>query len=324
VSENYEYLLPIFVGHPFKAEYTESLRTAINTACETINLEQLDPDSRFMWTPIFLHTLQSSNPESIYQVIRDVIRQSALCLFEITDTTKVNIFFELGVAAGMGRRLAIMFKPPYVPPSDLQGIRGMEYRDMDDLRLQIETFLRARVIELRSPLTVEQEITFQKMQIDALWKHRLKTVKQAMYFFAGDLSWVTDYQDLMILACQRGVTLRILCKRPKLGETKKWENIRLAKTIGADIKLFDSSIDPAIRGFIAEPDELGFNREALLIEKQDRATHSQEYERTGSTIGESKFLYKGYVYKGNIHTKHIVALIRLFETTWSSTLVEGF
>jgi len=124
MSENhYDYLLPIFVGHPFQAEYTKDLRDVIERACDKLNNEQTKMKKKYIWKPEFLNTIESSNPTTILEAVRESIREAALCLFDISDVSKVNIFFELGIAVGMQRSLALLARAPYTAPSDLQGLR---------------------------------------------------------------------------------------------------------------------------------------------------------------------------------------------------------
>lgn len=322
-TSSYEYVLPVFVGHPFQAAFTEELRQAVNEVCQQMNVRQTSDRTHF-WQPDFLNTLESSRPQTILETITEIIRQSALCLFEVTETNKANIFFELGVAVGMNRRLALMAKRPYIPPSDLQGVRRIEYETIDDLIPQLQLLFQSRIIELSRPPDMGQDVIYQKMQIDANWKHRLQTASKAICFFAGDLSWATSYASEIQEACERGVTVRICCRRPRESEARKWNNIEVLHSPGVEIKLVPPHLDPVVRGFIHEPDDLTDNTEVMLVEKTTRQFHSYEYERTGVTIGESKFLYRAHIYRGNTHLKHVSGFVRLFDAIWDNPQSEVY
>jgi hypothetical protein len=256
--------------------------------------------------------------------VRESIREAALCLFDISDVSKVNIFFELGIAVGMQRSLALLARAPYTAPSDLQGLRRIEYGHIRELEFPLQSLLSSRLQELQRPPNHGQEFIHQKMQIDANWRYRLSTASKSIYFFAGDLSWASDYQDAIERACERGVTIQICCREPRKGETRKWQNIEiLAHLPDLQIRLFAPDADPGLRGFITDAEEISENTEVMLIEKQTRLLRSQNYASTGLTIGETSFLYKAYFYRGHTHRKHVTAMIRLFEALWNNSRPKG-
>ncbi len=320
----YEYLLPMFIGHPFNAEYTEALRKTILQVCDNQNNNQPIKTKKFYWKPEFLNTLENLQVQSILQAIQKTIRESALCVFDITDITNANVFFELGVAIGMRRALIVSSRKPYRPPSDLQGVRGIEYLNMEDLAVQLERAVSSRLLELSSPPEHGQEIIHQKMQIDANWRYRIQTAGRSIYFFAGDLSWAEEYCDDVASACERGVNIYACCKRPKDHETKKWQNISLLSEHGAEVKFYDIQLDPRVRRLIVDSEDMNEHTEIMLVEKETRFGRSYNYERTGTTIGESQYLYKANIYRGHSHVRHVASLVRLFETIWDHHSTESY
>ncbi len=324
VDNNYDYLLPIFVGHPFKADYTKALREAINTACDRVNNQQSGDGKRFLWIPDFLNNPKSNVPQTIFDKVQRSIRESALCIFEITDLQKVNVFFELGIAIGMQRRYVLLAKTPYQPPSDLQGLERIDYSDMDDLTAQLEEILLDRVQELLGEPGEEEEVFYRKIQIDALWRFHLTNVSKSIHIFAGDMSWADIHMPAITNICKKGVQVQICCARPESHERKKWENIDMLNIPGVKIKLFNSDTsDPKLRGFIVDPKEVG-NCTIVLTEKKRRSQHTANYKRTGFTIGEREFLYTAHVYRATSYPRHTVAIARLFETIWDSPQLESY
>ncbi|HUT35770.1 MAG TPA: hypothetical protein VNE39_19950 [Planctomycetota bacterium] len=322
-AAEYEYLLPIFVGHPFRSRQTEGLRTAIQLVCNAVN-ERQGQRKRFLWVPRFLGELDESQPTSVLHAVTEALRQSALSLFEITDCASPNVFLELGIAIGMGRSMALLMRKPYSPPADLRGLRGIEYEDELDLQIQVRDFLEARLRELQRPPSPEQSATHLKMQIDANWVHRIQTATKALYFFAGDVSWAKTYSGLLQGATERGVTVRVCCREPDPDEAAKWRNVDLLKGSGCHVKLFGPLLDPRVRGLVVDPSEMSEVTEVMIVEKETRRGGRKDYERTGWTIGESEFLYTATLYRGNRETRLAGALIRLFEATWRDSAAKSY
>ena len=49
-----------------------------------------------------------------------------------------------------------------------------------------------------------------------------------------------------------------------------------------------------------------------------------EYERTGVTIGENKFLYRAHIYRGHTHLKQVSGFVRLFDAIWDNPQCEVY
>src|SRR5262249_11956768 len=161
-----------FVGHPFNAPYTDELRQAVTAVCDAANLNQPAGGKRYLWVPRFINRLDHGNPATVLETVRDAIRQSAVTLFDITDRSNPNVFLELGLPLGMGRAIVLAGRKPFKPPSDLGGLRGIEYADAADLRAQLLDFFDARLRELRQTPPPGQDLIHQKIQIDAVWDGR--------------------------------------------------------------------------------------------------------------------------------------------------------
>ena len=318
---NYDYLLPIFVGHPFGSEATDTLRSAIQLVCKAANKAQTGP-KRYVWEPRFLSELDHTQPENLLGRISSEIEQSALALFDITDVSRINVFLELGVALGQNRSLALLMRKPFTPPADLRGLRGIEYTEEVDLQVRLRQLLDARLAELSRSPAEGQCVIHQKIQIDSTWQHRLQTASHSVSFFAGDVSWAGTYADALEKARARGVTLRACCRQPDEDEEVKWANIRTLKDLGCSVRLVGSAMDPRVRGFIVDAEDMNQNTEALIVEKRTRIGGRTDYERSGATVGESEFLYRGRVFRYSEESRLVAALSRLFMATWDAHCVK--
>ena len=311
-----EYLLPLFVGHPFGAPGVAEFRSAVELACEAANGTAALP-RRYVWLPRFLEKVDHGNLISVFATVRQAIRETALAVFEISDPACRNVFLELGTAVGMNRPIALMHRQPLAPPSDLAGLRCIVYSDKLDLANQLHALLMARLAELGEPPTDGRELIHQKMQIDAIWEHGIRTADKALFFFAGDVSWARRYQELLRDAVVRGVTTRVCCRRPDEDEKVKWDNIEKLHSTGTSVRMLPCAIDPRVRGFISEPRELDEQTQVVLVEKRTRDGGRYDYVRTGLTKGESQFFYTARLYRGHAHPRVTAAMVRLFEATWS-------
>jgi hypothetical protein len=317
---DYEYLLPIFVGHPFDAPNTETLRVAISGACEAANAKQSTSEKRLLWVPRFLNRLDSGAPSSVLETIREAIRQSAVTLFDITDRGNVNVFLELGISLGMGRAMVLTCHKPFNPPADLRGLRGIEYTNGDDLQLQLVEFLDARLRELRETPPPGQDVLHHKIQIDAIWDDLARTAKKKLYYFAGDVSWVRTLGPILQEAVGEGVGVHVCCQMPDRDDVIKWQNIDRLRDLGAKVRAYPAGLDPRLRGFLTEPQDLSEQTLALLVEKETRVGGRADYARTGVTVGESEFFYKANLFRCTTHPRITCALVRLFEATWKDSL----
>ena len=314
---DYEYLLPVFVGHPFHAASTAAVRAAVQRVCDTLNAGQKKSQKRFLWAPEFAFRLDETRLQTVLTRVRELIRHSALTIFDV-NAKNANVFFELGMAVGMNQPTVLLGRKPFAPPADLRGFRGIEYTNEGNLARQLEQVLHTRLKELHKFPSSGQDVIYQKMQIDASWHHRIRRASESLYFLAGDLSWATTLREDLREAVRRGVTICVCCKSPDPSEKTKWDNVGMLSKTGAKVKLFGASLDPRIRGFISDPAEPA-NAEALFVEKERRnpSDGCSHLENTGVTIGESEYVYKGQIFRAETHPKILTAIIRLFEAIWS-------
>src|SRR5262249_26329006 len=154
-------------------------------------------------------------------------------------------------------------------PPLLQGHGVEEYNDEPDLLERVTGLLRNRIDELTAPPEADQHVIHQKMQIDAVWQHRIEGAEGAVYFLAGDVSWGPDMEEALRRKAREGVLIRVCCRRPSTGEAIKRNNIQRLADAGAEIRFFDSSSDPGLRGFIWEPYRLPHS-EVIFVDKEQR------------------------------------------------------
>ena len=320
-SRSFEYLLPVFVGHAFTSDLGETLGRAVQHACGKVNAEQDDSAKRFVCVPQFAAHLDHSNLATVLDTVCERIRQSALTIFEVSGESSVNVFLELGIAIGMKRSVVLLARKPYDPPSDLRGYRAQEYSDQNDLEILLADLIRTRLAELSRPPLPDQHVIHQKMQIDAVWQNRIELAEDEICFLAGDVSWASTLGESLRRRITSGVTVRVCCKRPAGTESVKWSNIHKLVEIGTQVKLYDASFDPGLRGFIWEPSRPSLT-EAVFVDKQRR--RGVHLESSGVTIGESESLYTATISQGQTHHRHLTAVVRLFQHMWESSKTESY
>jgi hypothetical protein len=319
----YEYLLPVFVGHAPNAGEAGVLRSAVTLACQRVSQEQRDSDRGYLCVPRFMSDFDHEHPATTLDAVRRLIRESALSLFDVSQPAGLNTFLELGVAIGIGRPVSLVARQPYASQSDLLGYKPYEYAMEEDLGDRLATVIRLRIGELLKPPLPDQHVIYQKMQIDAIWQHRLEWAEDAVYFFARDLSWTGTLRETLRRKVAEGVTIRICCERPGPNDTSKWENISKLHEAGAEIRLYDRAFDPGLRGFIWEPLRPA-RSEAVFVHKQARTIGSHELRGKGWTIGESEYLYTANIYNGRSYSQFVTAAVRLFESMWEGPRTEAF
>lgn len=118
---NNQTLLTVFVGHIFDQASIDDLRTAIFNATRSTR-----------WKPIYADE-KIVDGHILTEKIIPEIQQAAFCLFEISDKTRPNIFFELGIAKGMGKPCILLIKSGIEVPSDLGGYDRLIYASYKEL-----------------------------------------------------------------------------------------------------------------------------------------------------------------------------------------------
>jgi len=313
--QQYECLLPIFVAHPFADDDTEPLRRALLSACEKVNTEQRIAKKPFLCVPQFATKIDHTSPMNELETVRERIRQSALAIFDISQKATVDTFLELGVALGTSRRMVLLSQKPYTSRSEILGLRPIEYSTETELQSQFITLIERRIEELSRPPTSDQPVVHQKMQIAAIWRHRIESATDALYFFARDLSWSASLWDAMQKKIQEGLIVRVCCQKPRETESLKWKNIRQLHDAGVEIRFFDATFDPGLRGFIWEPMRPS-KWAAVFVEKEQRKGSQHELRGMGYSIGESEYFYTATIYNTHIQNRMVTAAVRLFESIW--------
>jgi hypothetical protein len=317
MAAQYEYLLPVFVGHPFTAPHTAELRRAVSAACAQLNASQPAAGKRYHWEPRFLDGVDTSRQTTVFENVRQEIEESALTLFDLSDQSTVNVFFEMGLAVGLGRACHLLCRGAYRPPADLRAVVRHSYDTEDELRAKLVSALHDRLIELRRQSRA-QDVLDLKIQIDAVWDQWMGQAERGLSFFGGDLSWVDARKDDLVAAVDRGVSVRVFCLESATDLPRVRNRLTTLTELGAAVKLMHDSADPRVRGLIVDPDH---NPEArcqiMTVEKSKRRDVIYNHEREGLTTGESKDRYRGVVYRGDSHLRQTTALVRLFNLLWA-------
>ena len=121
--------LKCFVGHVFNKAQIDDLRLAIEESFRrfsAFSISYADDKVRF---------------QHIFAKIAHEIEHAALCIFELSDASKPNVFLELGYALGQGKECVMLVKRGSSIPSDLAGIGRIEYESMQDLKRQLDKYL---------------------------------------------------------------------------------------------------------------------------------------------------------------------------------------
>jgi hypothetical protein len=121
--------LHCFIGHRFTQSYLEDFRDAIEAA--------FDKYKEVLVSDYADNTLVDGH------ILRDKIKPSIdgsfLCIFDISEQDKPNVFIELGMAMGMGKRVVLTSK--VAPPTDLAGYDTIIYGSFRELTRKLEKFL---------------------------------------------------------------------------------------------------------------------------------------------------------------------------------------
>jgi len=97
----------VFVGHVFDQSSIDDLRTAISSATKSTE-----------WNPIYADE-KIVDGHILTEKIIPEIQLAEFCLFDISDKTRPNIFFELGIAKGMGKPCILLIRSGVEPPHPL-------------------------------------------------------------------------------------------------------------------------------------------------------------------------------------------------------------
>ncbi len=117
----------LFVGHVFDTASRDDLRAAVSEAAGD-------------WTPIYADERTVDGHILTEKIVPD-LRRSSLCLFEISNLAKPNVFIELGIAKGLGKPSVLLVRSGTAVPSDLAGLDRVEYGSYQQLTSRLANIL---------------------------------------------------------------------------------------------------------------------------------------------------------------------------------------
>jgi hypothetical protein len=109
-----------FVAHEFGRQETDDLRSAIEEAFKLLGLIPYYAD---------IEVRQGH----ILDKIKDMIIHTQFGIYDISNTTKPNVFIELGLAMAAGKAFFIICKKGTTIPADLAGLDRIEYESYKQL-----------------------------------------------------------------------------------------------------------------------------------------------------------------------------------------------
>ena len=115
----------VFVGHIFDQASIDDLRAVIASSAKATQ-----------WKPMYADEKIVDGHILIDKIIPE-IQLAEFCLFEISDRTRPNIFFELGIAKGMGKPCVLLIRSGIDVPSDLGGYDRLIYGSYKELERKL-------------------------------------------------------------------------------------------------------------------------------------------------------------------------------------------
>ena len=122
----------LFVGHVFNREQIDDLRPAIRAGVPIAGAE--------IW-------FADEHPDtgSLYEKVTAGIECSFACIFEITDSTRANVFIELGFALALKKPCVLICRKGTQVPVDIVGLERLEYVSYADLTHQLKETIGKRL-----------------------------------------------------------------------------------------------------------------------------------------------------------------------------------
>jgi hypothetical protein len=122
----------LFVGHVFNREQIDDLRPAVRAG--------IPMDGAEIW-----FADEHPGTGSLYHKVTAGIEDSFACMFEITDTTRANVFLELGFALAKEKPCVLICRKGTQVPVDIAGFERLEYESYADLTRQLKTTIGKRL-----------------------------------------------------------------------------------------------------------------------------------------------------------------------------------
>lgn len=160
----------VFVGHRFSREYMDDLRTALELAFRGYG------DTRIEYAD--LHLVQGHILKDKIQLL---IEGAFLCIFDISDASRPNVFIELGYAYGRGKHVVLMSRTE--APADLAGYDVIVYGSFKELREKLSRYLPQiymQTVKERGLKPTEISIPFLDATYDDTDPHR-ETIKTEIF-----------------------------------------------------------------------------------------------------------------------------------------------
>lgn len=206
---NNQHLLTVFVGHIFDQASIDDLRAVISNATKSTR-----------WKPVYADE-KIVDGHILTEKIIPEIQQAEFCLFEISDKTRPNIFFELGIAKGIGKPCILLIKSGIEVPSNLGGYDRLIYASYKELEGK-----------LRKVFANPPTLNSTEKQILSYIFH-LQSDYIRVYEAGKGISFVED----LLKSVSRNVSMLGLCGNPVEAATGAWDVIREKANNNCQIRL---------------------------------------------------------------------------------------
>jgi hypothetical protein len=120
--------LSVFIGHRFVPSYMDDFRDAIKGALARFDALQ----------PLYADTYLF-NGHILREKIQPMIDRPFLCIFDLSEQDKPNVFIELGYAFGRDKHVVLTSRTE--PPADLAGFDILRYQSFRELREKLSHYL---------------------------------------------------------------------------------------------------------------------------------------------------------------------------------------
>jgi hypothetical protein len=202
-------ILTVFVGHIFDQSSIDDLRAVISNATKSTD-----------WKPVYADEKIVDGHILTDKIIPE-IQLAEFCLFEISDRTRPNIFFELGIAKGMGKPCILLIKSGCEVPSDLGGYDRLIYASYKELERKLRKVFT-------NPPTINSTELERLAYIFHLQKDYIKVLESGK-----GMSFVDD----MLKPASRIVSFLGLCGNPVEATAGAWDMIHEKADMNCQFRL---------------------------------------------------------------------------------------